>query len=238
MKPVSRICQIICLLGASALVMVGMPPQACAQTSTQTTPSASTAEPGELTAAQLFVSAPIEVIPSIDRTTRLDMIDYFNSGMDRASKNQFGGECRITAMSPSQLTYTTSDGAEHTISLISEKGRPVVMFISTVKTPAEDSSVKFYTSAWKPIEKGLFVVPTLDDWTLPEARDKKADLENSVPFMLVKMSYDPASQNLTLTNNVGAYLPEEVTELAGSSLVGSLVYHWDGKRMVKLKQDK
>ena len=52
--------------------------------------------------------------------------------------------------------------------------------------------------------------------------------------MLVKMSYDPAAANLTLTNNVGEYLPEEVKELAGSSLHGSLTYHWNGKRFTRL----
>lgn len=195
---------------------------------------ADSVRPGPLTAADLFVSAPTEVIPSIDRSTRLDMIDYFNAGSQRPSKNQFGGDCAITAMTPEQLTFTTSAVGETTISLLEHGGKPLVMLITTVKTPGEDSQVRFFDAAWKPVKKGLFIVPTLDDWTREEARDKRADLENGVPFMLVKMSYDPGRQNLTLTNNVGAYLPDEVKELAGSSLRGSLTYHWNGKRFSRL----
>ena len=196
--------------------------------------AADTVKPGELTAADLFVSAPEEVIPSIDRSTRMDMLDYFNAGSTKASRNMFGGECAVRALSPQQITFTTSAVGETTISLLEHGGKPLVMVVNTVKTPGEDSQVRFYNAAWRPAGKGLFVVPGLDEWTRPEARDRREDLENAVPFMLVKMSYDPAARNLTLTNNVGTYLPEEVKELAGSSLHGSLTYHWDGKRFKRL----
>ncbi len=162
------------------------------------------------------------------------MIDYFRAGSPKASKNQFGGDCVITSMTPSQLLFTTSAVGETTISLLDHGGKPLVMLITTVKTPGEDSQVRFYDAAWNPVRKGVFMVPSLDDWTRPEARHRRADLENAVPFMLVKMSYDPAAANLTLTNNVGEYLPEEVKELAGSSLHGSLTYHWNGKRFTRL----
>ena len=47
------------------------------------------------TAADFFVSAPLSVFPTIDPMTRMDMIDYFKAGSDKASKNLIGGECRI-----------------------------------------------------------------------------------------------------------------------------------------------
>ena len=196
--------------------------------------AADSVKPGPLTAADLFVSAPTEVIPSIDRSTRLDMLDYFNAGINKASKNLFGGDCVITAMTPTQLTFSTSEVGSTTISLLDHGGKPLVMLVTTLKTPIEDSQVRFYNAAWRPAKKGIFVVPSLADWTLPEARDKRADLENAVPFMLVKMAYDPERKKLTLTNNVGGYLSEEVRDLAASALHGSLTYQWNGKRFVRL----
>jgi len=193
--------------------------------------------PGDtLTAAKAFADAPLEVFPSIDRMTRLDMIDYFNSGSPKPSKNSFKGDCRILSLSDSQITFSTSDASEVSLSLIPEKKDTVIMVITTIRTPQEDSTAKFYTSSWKKIDKGLFIVPTLNDWMLPEADSRKEDLENLLPFMLASFTYDPSNGTLTLTNNIGGFLPEEATSWAGPMLRSKIVYRWDGKKMVKVKE--
>lgn len=50
----------------------------------------SAAKPAEktdsLTAADFFANAPLRIFPTIDRTTRLDMLDYYRSGSDKPSK--------------------------------------------------------------------------------------------------------------------------------------------------------
>ncbi|MDE7119201.1 MAG: DUF3256 family protein, partial [Muribaculaceae bacterium] len=93
----------------------------------------------------------------------------------------------------------------------------------------------FYTTSWQPVDKGLFIVPALDDWMQPQAADKRQDVENAVPFMLAKISYEPATATLTLVNNLGAYLPEETSALAGNALKSELSYRWDGHKMVRIK---
>ncbi len=45
----------------------------------------------QLTATEAFSSAPASVLPLIDYITRLDMIDYYNSGSATASKNVMQG---------------------------------------------------------------------------------------------------------------------------------------------------
>ncbi|MDY3857700.1 MAG: DUF3256 family protein [Muribaculaceae bacterium] len=193
-------------------------------------------DPDSVTAEYLFMIAPVEIVPTIDEITRLDMLDYFKAGMDHPSKNVFGKDVRITSLSDDQITFTTSAVGERTISIINNgKGERDVMVINTVKTPQEDSTVKFYNLDWTPSRKGYFMVPTLSDWILPEAKKRKSDLENAVPIMLAKMIYKPSTGELILTNNLGSYLPEEVTDLVGSSLRGSLTYQLTGKGF-KLKK--
>lgn len=188
-----------------------------------------------LTALTAFVDAPVEVFPTLDRMTRMDMVDYYNSGSPRPSKNAFRGDARILSASPCQVTVSTSGVSDVELSLLEQKGDTIFMVITTLKTPAEDSGVRFYTRDWQPIDKGLFMVPLLDDWTREEARDRKADLENAVPFMLARCTYVPETNTLTLINNLGAYLPEESLGLAEGSLSQKLSYRWDGKRMVRIK---
>lgn len=194
----------------------------------------SASAPKPLTAVNAFVDAPVEVFPTLDRMTRMDMVDYYDSGSQRASKNAFKGDARILSASPAQLTVSTSDVSVVELSLLEQKKDTVIMVITTLCTPTEDSSVKFYTRDWKQVD-GLFVVPLLDDWTREEARDRKEDLENSVPFMLARCTYVPETNTLTLTNNLGSYLPEEALGLAEGALRQSISFRWDGKKMVRVK---
>lgn len=193
-----------------------------------------TEQPKPLTAVTAFVDAPTEIFPTLDRMTRMDMVDYYDSGSQRPSKNAFKGDARILAASPAQVTVRTSDVSVVELTLLEQKRDTLFMVITTLSTPAEDSSVKFYTREWKPVE-GLFVVPLLDDWTREEARDRKDDLENNIPFMLARCTYVPETGTLTLTNNLGSYLPEEALGLAEGALRQSISYKWDGKKMVRIK---
>lgn len=187
-------------------------------------------------AAHAFETAPVRIFPSIDSLTRLDMLDYYRAGMDKPSKNAFNGHARVTDLNASQITVETSEAAEKTINLIPRgKNDTIIMLITTVKTPAEDSSVRFYTRDWKPIDKGLFMVPALDSWLTPEGQSNRETLEDAVPYMLAKITYEPEGRRLTLTNNLGDYLPEEVKDIAGNSLRGSLTFYWDGHKMVAEK---
>ena len=196
------------------------------------------AEPEKiLTAAVFFVSAPTSVFPTIDPMTRMDMIDYFKAGSDKPSKNLIGGECRISLDTPEKLVFTTSPVSEYTIALLpapGRRGKTVIMLSRTLKTPAEDSTVTFYDTDWNEL-KGLFKVPTLDDWMVEDARKKRADVENAVPFVLAKLEYFPEKQSAVFTNNLPDYIPEESLGIAQSSIRKSITFHWDGKRLVMEK---
>lgn len=188
------------------------------------------------TAAEFFVDAPTAVIPTIDRTTRLDMIDYFNAGSDKPSRSAFGGDCRILQLTPESISFTTSDTADYTLSLLPSKnrGEKIIMLVRTLRTPAEDSSAKFYTTSWEEI-RGVFEVPMLNDWLNETGKRQRRDVENAVPFVLAKMVYIPDEKLLTITNNLGEYIPEESLDLAKESLHQQLRFRWNGKKFVSGK---
>ncbi len=188
-----------------------------------------------LTAANAFVDIPASVLPSIDRTTRMDMIDYFDAGSDKESKNLFDSGCRITALSPEQVSFTTSDVASRQITLLPVGKDSVIMMITTLLTPVPDSEITFFTTDWKPLKGKPFTQPTLTDWLPRELRSSRAvveDAENIYPFILAEASFDTASGELTLTNNLGQYLlPEDERAAGAPKLLPVLRYCWTGKKM-------
>ncbi len=92
---------------------------------------------------RLFADAPVGVIDTFDRNTRLDMLDYFRNGMTTASQNVFGGQSRITALSDSSLTVEISSRSRMQFAMLPQKSDTVVVIIETVDTPVADSGVSF-----------------------------------------------------------------------------------------------
>lgn len=192
------------------------------------------------TAPKAFVSAPREVVALIDSLTRLDMIDYFNSGSEKPSNNKFGGNCRITGLSSDQISFYTSGASERSITVLPAGQDTLLMVVNTVFMPASDSSISFYTAGWgeltpKQLKKNMFREPTLRDWVKPEYRRDMPDIENAVPFMTARYDYDPATRTLTLTNTLDQLLPKEDYKKVGNKIHRSLRYIWNGKTMVRQK---
>jgi hypothetical protein len=195
------------------------------------------AEVADSTAADYFVSAPTSVFPTIDKITRLDMLDYFRAGSTKASTNLMGSECMITLDTPQQVSFKTSAVSEYTVCLLpsSYKNVPVIiMVIRTLKTPAEDSTLSFYDHKWRQIS-GIFTPPMLADWTLPEAKKNSKDIADAIPFMLAKAEYSPESQTVIFTGQLDDYIAQESLELAKVSTAKTLTYKWNGKKLVKAK---
>lgn len=190
------------------------------------------------TAAEFFIDAPAKVLPTIDRTTRLDMIDYFNAGSSKASSNLFNGDCRVIADTPEQIVVQTSSASEMALALlpssVKQWGDTILMVITTLDTPAKDSAVKFYTTGWDEID-GIFEVPLLDDWMLPEAKKNPKPVQNALPFVIARLSYTPETKRAVFTHDLPDFVAKEMLGVAQSSIHPSLTFRWDGKKFVREK---
>ncbi|MCI9607321.1 MAG: DUF3256 family protein [Muribaculaceae bacterium] len=187
-----------------------------------------------LTARQAFTEAPQSVFPLLNLDARLDMIDYFESGMANTSKNAMEGQSRITAMTPDKVSISMSEASDYELCLLpTADGDTAIVVIATVATPAPDSRMSVYSKDWgKNLTSGAFSKPVLSDWLSEEGKERAAEVEGLVPFLLISYSYDPASGVLTLTNNTGRFLSSDIYEIVKPCLKGSITYKWNGKQFV------
>lgn len=189
-----------------------------------------------ITAADAFTSAPRKVMPMLDENTRLDMVDYFNNGMSTTSANNLNGRSRITAMSPDQLTVAMTDASTCNVIVLPGEQDPMLALITTVVTPAPDSRMSVYTSGWtRDITPSAFTKPTLADWLTPAGKKNMAEVEATVPFLLISYVYDPATATLTLTNNAKEFLGDDVYATVAQYILPKLVYKFNGKRFNLVK---
>lgn len=188
-----------------------------------------------LTASEAFASAPSSVFPLLDKSTRLDMIDYYNSGSATPSKNKLSGQSRILSIGEKDLRFEMSNASMYQVVVLPCGDEEIIALIETVATPAPDSNIAFFSDDWQKLASNCFDVPDLKTWLTKEGKKNREHVEMMVPFMLVGYEYDSVTQQLTLTNNISKFLSEDVYEQISPYLCDKLVYRWNGKRMEQVK---
>lgn len=188
--------------------------------------------PAQLTASKAFVEAPRNVIPLLDRNARLDMLDYFNSGLTNKTSNKLNGTSAITAVDPMQVAVQMTDASTCHIALLPAQSDTLIAVISTVNTPAPDSKMTVYSSGFaRDLTASAFAKPTLKEWITDPSM--LSTVEAMVPFLLISYSYNPDSATLTLTNNTQKFLSDDVYAIVEPYLKKSIVYKWTGKKFAK-----
>lgn len=183
----------------------------------------------QLTPEGAFTSAPASVFPLIDKNTRLDMVDYYKSGLSTPSSNRLDGHSVITALTPTSLSAQLSDASTAQLVLLKAGNDTIIALVNTVATPGLDSTLKFYSSDWKPLPvANYFKAPTWDDWVA--SGHSTAEVTAYTPFMLASYEIEPESGVLKASNNLSTFLDPDIYTLISTALRPSLTYTWNGKR--------
>lgn len=183
----------------------------------------------QITASKAFISAPSDVFPLFDTNTRMDMVDYYNSGLSTPSVNRMDGRSSVTDMSLLSLTVKISESSSAQLAILTAGSDTLIAVVSTVAAPGLDSTVKFYDKGWRPLQGGrYFTAPEWKDWVTPG--HDTSEITAYAPFMLSSYYIDPAKGTLTITNNLSTFLDEDIYTMVAPALHPSLVYKWNGKR--------
>lgn len=191
---------------------------------------------GQLTAEQALISAPSTLFPGVTRLTRMDMLDYFKSGSERASATRLNGMARVLELTPDNVVVETAANRMVTTQIalaLNSRKDTVIICVSNIATPAMDGALKLYDSSWQPLKGNSFAAPALKDWVRKGVSKNEArEVMSLVPFAMAQYAYDPATSTLTLTGTFADYLPEDVWDKVKDSLSSTLTYKWNGRKFV------
>ncbi|MCM1448717.1 MAG: DUF3256 family protein [Clostridiales bacterium] len=188
-----------------------------------------------ITPRQAFTTAPREVIMTIDSITRLDMLDYYGSSANAASRNAFNSEVSVRFMNDDLITVATSKSSEVTIIPLAAGKDTLLMVINTLALPASDSKATIYNSSWTRSgdARQLPDHNNLSMWLMPQAEEKISEIENLIPFVPATYTYNDGV--LTMTNTLGRLIPKDEYSRIKQYIIPSISYRWTGK---KWKQEK
>lgn len=187
---------------------------------------------------EAFVNAPRPVIPTIDSLTRVEMLLYHQAGSPTPSKNLLGGSAKVITLSPETITFSTSGASEMTVAQIPFKGDSALIVLNTVATPALDTQITMYSASWQPLP-AKSQLPSLNDlslWLTPEGKKHIALVENAVPFITARCTYDPSTLTLTAVSTIRRLIGKDNYAPIDSYLKTSILYKWTGSKWSIVKE--
>lgn len=183
---------------------------------------------------EAFCRAPIDVVDYLPEYSRLDMVDYFDSGSTVASDSYLGNKIHITALDSMMVRYAVDDSVKVTLALLPAGRDTLMMVIKELPAPVFDSTVSFYDGGWQPVASPPLNPPRFSNWLKDSKR--AAAVAFDIPFVMATADFDPATGRLVYMNQTERYFDERERPDALSELRRTLEYQWNGRRFVAVKQ--
>ncbi len=192
-----------------------------------------TLDGGARTAAEVFVDAPVGIVPTLAKNTRMDMLDYFRSGLQTPSSNSLDGKSRITEETPGALSVQLSRDASMQLVVLPERGDSVVAVIETVLTPLADSNIRFYSlKTWKPLARQA-AIPGIEQFVQPGTSVKDFKMP---PYLFVRAEYKPDEDLFVFTNTTEAFYVGDDRPDGMSRLKPVLKMKYTPRKFVEVKE--
>ncbi len=187
-------------------------------------------------AAQLFVSMPDSLVPSIEVNRRKDLIDLFHAGQEARVDNKLGGSTTMTLLQDNSLTIDLSQQSQMALHLYpTQHGDTLIALVNTVCGPAADSRIRFFDSSWQelPTAKHIRPLSTSDFFIFPDSltQTRKNEILQATGIYLVEYTFEPDGA-ICVRPSWGKYLDPESFNKIKPYLRQSITLHWNGNKFL------
>lgn len=150
-----------------------------------------------------------EAVFCTEPINRLDMVDYFRSGLDTGTRLVHNQSGRILNATDRSLTWQITPGITSTLYVVGKGKKPRLLVVETIDDPAPDSRLMWFDARWNPI-KAPVDIPVLADWLTPEGQKDIKDVENWLPYMTATARLSDDAKAIIYTNTLkDRYLSSE-----------------------------
>ena len=182
-------------------------------------------------AKTLFVNIPDSLTPLLTKVNREDCIDFLESKMKAQVENRFGKKSEMTELGTDYVRMQMSPQTSWQMKVLTlSDTTKVVCLVSTACAPACDSSLRFYTTDWKPLADSQFIsLPVMSDFLSTPDSTTIYDFDEarrSADMLLMKADFSKDNSELTLTLTTPDYMAKETAEKLKPFLRRPIVYHW------------
>lgn len=189
-----------------------------------------------------FVDLPVNVLDLLNRTTRLDMLDYYDVDSIYSAPNTMEGISRLDTVAPDYLKLQLTDVSTLAIKLLKDKkGRDIVMTLYTIggQGQAPDTEVCFFDASLQELQKDkYFKLPQLSDFfSIPKgSATTMKEIKEMVPFPTMEYFAYSGSDVVDVKLTIEAYVDQDDYNIMKLFLLPTVAYRWDGSRFKKISE--
>lgn len=197
------------------------------------------------TIRELFADEPDDIFILLPKSTRLDMLDYFDVGkMVKVENSLSSGKkvSRLLKVTDSSIDVAVTQSSQVSMTLLtSAKADSVIAVVQTYQVPYFDSQISFYDVDWNKLNTSkYFDAPTVKSFILP-GTDKKIvnDILQSVKFSLISYNIEQADNGdvtLTASLNLEGVMVKEDYDRIKDYLSKTIVYRLSNLKFKPTKQ--
>jgi hypothetical protein len=190
------------------------------------------------TISDFFASEPGNIFPLLTRTSRLDMVDYYNSGKTVAIANNLEGESSLLQLDSAYLKVQTSKNRIVEMRMRTAGKDTVITVIETVMTPVPDSRLTQWNVHWQRFTSDkLFAMPGIDDFIIRKMpHDLRADLQDAMIFPLIQLTFKGEGHDIIeAAHGLEQFLAKEEYQRYSSYLKPSISYRFNGLKIKPVK---
>lgn len=196
------------------------------------------------TIRQLFADEPDDVFLILPKSSRLDMLDYYDVGRIVEVENNLSmgnKETKLIKVSDTQIEVALTRGCQVSLTLLPvSKSDTIIAVIKSYQLPYNDSQIAFYDTDWKPLStKKHFTEPSVKSFIRSDVdKQKQQEILSLVKFPLISYKIEGAGSETTLTAtlNLDGIMIKEDYELVKDYLLQSIVYKRSGSKFKLVKQ--
>lgn len=96
----------------------------------------------------LFAHVPRTILPSLDNTARLDLLDLYNNGLPAKAENTLGGQAELLEKKKDKLLLRTSGAGTWLMQLLPTGHDTLICCIYSIKAGGTSSRVTLYQRNW------------------------------------------------------------------------------------------
>lgn len=188
----------------------------------------------KMTASEAFASLPLSVMDMIDKSRRLDMLDYYAADSIAKVPNTMEGLSYLEKVTPDYLRVCLTPVSSMTIKILPSKHDGIIMIAYTVggKDQAYDTDLRFFDMSFNELKRDkLIKQPSLDQFFAFLNKDIREEVSGVIPFPTIRYIPDITGNGMTAELTVGHFLSREDRNLVSKYAKPSgLRYAWNGSK--------
>ncbi len=186
-----------------------------------------------LTASEAFADLPISVLDLIDRSRRLDMLDYYAADSIAKVPNAMEGVSFLDKVTPDYLKANLTPVTTITVKVLPIKKGDVIMTAYTIgdKDQAYDTDLRFFDTGYKELKRDRFIrLANLDDFFDYPDKESRKMVAELVPFPTVRYEPDVDGTGMSAELTVGQFLSADDYARLKKIMRPKLRFRWNGSK--------